>query len=227
MIFDLICSSILVIFRSIMLSLFHLFLILYLSFECWLDHIFILGGFGHAVCYKVNTQTDDPTKENVTECPAINGLPQYDVLKLVVLGLDSNTLPVQFFPLYLHYGRQSHIRIGLFLGGDGDGFCHTAAADGDRGVSTGYDGCTRTEQRGHSHNANKCKYFSHISNLFRLYISFFDFILDNSMRTVTSELHKDNPISNSNLFLFCYNRTAIIKISSRSNLSYLARHLLF
>ena len=144
-------------------------------FEGWFDVVFFLCGFGYAVCYKVNTQTDDPTKEDVTECPAINGLPQYDVLELVVLGLDSNTLPVQFFPLYLHHGRQGHIRIGLFLVGDGDGFCHTTAADGDGGVSTRHNSCARTEQRGYSHNADKYKYFSHVYNLFRLYISCFDF----------------------------------------------------
>ena len=39
-------------------QLFHLFLILYLSFECWLDHIFILGGFGDAVCYQIDTPSD-------------------------------------------------------------------------------------------------------------------------------------------------------------------------
>ena len=148
------------------------FLVFFL-FEGWFDVVFFLCRFGYAVCYKVHTQTDDPTKEDVSKYPAINSLPKYDVLELVVLGLDSNTLPVQFFPLYLHHGRQSDIRIGLFLGGDGDRLKHATAADGDRGVSTRHDGCARTEQRGHSHHADKYKYFSHISNLFRLYISCF------------------------------------------------------
>ena len=146
------------------------FLVFFL-FEGWFDVVFFLCGFGYAVCYKVHTQTDDPTKEDVPEYPAINSLPKYDVLELVVLGLDSNTLPVQFFPLYLHHGRQGHIRIGLFLGGDGDGFCHTAAADGDRGVSTRHNSCARTEECGRSHHADKCKYFSHV------YYYFFDDLL--------------------------------------------------
>ena len=88
------------------------FLVFFL-FEGWFDVEFFLCGFGHAVCNKVHTPSDNAANENVTECPAINSLPQYDVLELVVLCLDSNTLPVQFFPLYLHHGRQGHIRIGI------------------------------------------------------------------------------------------------------------------
>jgi hypothetical protein len=58
--------------------------LVFFLFEGWFDVVFFLCGFGYSVCYKVHTPSDDPTKEDVPECPAFNGLPKYDVLELVI-----------------------------------------------------------------------------------------------------------------------------------------------